>query len=224
VGTVVAEVGPLAASADNFRIELLGSGAHAARPHEARDPIVGAASLVAALQTIVSRRLDPSRAAVVTVGTINAGSAPNVIPDRAVLTGTMRATDPDTRRLLHEGVRRMAEGVAATHRLEARVEIELGPPPIVNPAEPTKWARAAAESLLGPDGVVPLGFMNLAGEDFAYYMERIPGCFLRVGAREPGGPPIPAHTPRFYAADEAIFVGAAVLAEAARVTADALGG
>ncbi|HJU88410.1 MAG TPA: M20 family metallopeptidase, partial [Gemmatimonadaceae bacterium] len=101
VGTVVAEAGPLAASADNFEIELLGSGAHAARPHEAADPIVGAAALIGALHTIVSRRLDPSRAAVVTVGTINAGSAPNVIPDRAVLTGTLRATDPETRRLLH---------------------------------------------------------------------------------------------------------------------------
>jgi hippurate hydrolase len=224
VGTVVAEAGPLAASADNFRIELAGSGAHAARPHEARDPIVGAAALIAALQTIVSRHVDPSRAAVVTVGTINAGSAPNVIPDRAVLSGTMRATDPDTRRLLHDEVRRMAGGVAATHRLEAEVTIDLGPPPIVNPPTPTGWARRAAESIVGPDGIVPLGFVNLAGEDFAYYMERIPGCFLRVGAREAGGAPIPAHTPRFYAADEAIFVGAAVLAEAARVTSDALGG
>ena len=224
VGTVVAEAGPLAASADNFEIELLGSGAHAARPHEAADPIVGAAALIGALHTIVSRRLDPSRAAVVTVGTINAGSAPNVIPDRAVLTGTLRATDPETRRLLHDEVRRMAEGVAAAHRLKAQVKVELGPPPIVNPAGPAGWARSAAVSLLGPAGVVPLGFVNLAGEDFAYYMERIPGCFLRVGARETGGTPIPAHTPRFYAADEAIFVGAAVLAETARVTSAALGG
>jgi hippurate hydrolase len=118
----------------------------------------------------------------------------------------------------------MAGGVAATHRLEAEVTIDLGPPPIVNPPTPTGWARRAAESIVGPDGIVPLGFVNLAGEDFAYYMERIPGCFLRVGAREAGGTPIPAHTPRFYAADEAIFVGAAVLAEAARVTSDALGG
>ena len=224
VGTVVAEAGPLAASADNFEIELLGSGAHAARPHEAADPIVGAAALIGALQTIVSRRLDPSRAAVVTVGTINAGSAPNIIPDRAVLTGTLRATDPETRRLLHDEVRRIAEAVAAAHRLKAQVTVELGPPPIVNPAEPAEWARSAAVSLLGPQGVVPLGFVNLAGEDFAYYMERIPGCFLRVGAREAGGTPIPAHTPRFYAADEAIFVGAAVLAETARVTSAALGG
>jgi hippurate hydrolase len=224
VGAVVAEAGPLAASADNFAIELVGSGAHAARPHEAADPIVGAGALIAALQTIVSRRLDPSRPAVVTIGTVNAGSAPNVIPDRAMLTGTLRATDPDTRSLLHEEVARLAEAVAVAHRLRAKVAFEQGPPPIVNPTEAANWARSAAISLLGADSVVPLGFVNLAAEDFAYYMERIPGCFVRVGAREPGSDAIPAHTPRFYAADESIFVGAAVLAETARVASVALGG
>lgn len=224
VGTVVAEAGPLAASADTFQIELLGSGAHAARPHEAADPIVGAGALIGALQTIVSRRLDPSRAAVVTVGTINAGGASNVIPDRATMTGTLRATDPETRQLLHNELRRIADAVASAHRLAAQVTVELGPPPIVNPIEVVSWARSAAIAVLGAEAVVPLGFMNLAAEDFAYYMERMPGCFLRVGACEAGGEAIPAHTPRFYAADESIFVGGAVLAEAARVTSAALGG
>jgi hippurate hydrolase len=224
VGTVVAEAGPLAASADTFHIELVGSGAHAARPHEAADPIIGAGALIGALQTIVSRRLDPSRAAVVTVGTISAGSASNVIPDRATLTGTLRATDPDTRRLLHDEVRHIATAVAAAHRLKANVTIELGPPPIVNPVEAASWAKSAAVAVLGAEAVVPLGFVNLAAEDFAYYMEQMPGCFLRVGACEAGGEAIPAHTPRFYAADESIFVGGAVLAEAARVTSAALGG
>jgi hippurate hydrolase len=223
VGTVVAEAGPLAASADTFHIELVGSGAHAARPHEAADPIIGAGALIGALQTIVSRRLDPSRAAVVTVGTINAGSTSNVIPDRATLTGTLRATDPDTRRLLHDEVRRIATAVAAAHRLTAEVTIELGPPPVVNPVEAASWARTAAVAVLGAAAVVPLGFVNMAAEDFAYYMERMPGCFLRVGACEAGGEAIPAHTPRFYAADESIFVGAAVLAESARVVLAALG-
>ena len=224
VGTVVADAGPLAASADTFEIELIGSGAHAARPHEAADPIVGAAALIGALQTIVSRRLDPSRAAVVTVGTISAGSASNVIPDRATMTGTLRATDADTRRVLHEEIRRMADAVATAHRLKAQVTLELGPPPIVNPVEAAAWARSAAIAVLGADAVVPLGFVNLAAEDFAYYMERMPGCFLRVGAREGGTEAIPAHTPRFYAADESIFIGGAVLAETARVTSTALGG
>src|SRR5687768_12352108 len=114
--------------------------------------------------------------------------------------------------------------MAAAHRLKADVTIELGPPPIVNPTEAAGWARSAAIALLGPEAVVPLGFVNLAAEDFAYYMERMPGCFVRVGACEAGGEAIPAHTPRFYAADESIFVGGAVLAETARVTSMALGG
>ena len=217
VGTVVADEGPLAASADTFEIELVGQGAHAARPHESADPIVGAAALVTALQTIVSRRLNPATPGVVTLGTIHAGTAPNVIPDRAALTGTVRAVDAPSRRLMLDEVRRLSEQVATAYRLSATVKLDHGTPPIVNPARPTAWAREAATSLLGGSSVVPLGFLNLAGEDFAHYMERVPGCFLRVGAREPGGETIPAHAPRFYAAEDSIFVGASVLAECARV-------
>ncbi len=222
VGEVVAQPGPLAASADTVTITLTGSGAHGARPHEGADPIVGAATLVSALQTIVSRRIDPARPAVVTIGSLHAGSAPNVIPDRATLAGTLRAVDPETRRLLHDEVRRIAESTAALHHLHADVALELGPPPIVNPPEPVGWARRAATTLLGEEAVVPLGTVNLGGEDFAWYLERITGCFLRIGAREPGGAPIPAHSPHFYAAEESIFVGAAVLAETARIASQAL--
>jgi hippurate hydrolase len=92
----------------------------------------------------------------------------------------------------------------------------------VNPSEPTGWAREAVRSILGEPNLVPLGFLNLAAEDFAYYMERIPGCFLRIGAREPGGKVIPAHSPAFYAAEESIFAGAAVLAECARISSRSL--
>jgi amidohydrolase len=222
VGQVVADPGPLAASADTFEIAVHGQGAHAARPHESADPIVGAGALIVALQTIVARRLNPASAGVVTVGSIHAGSAPNVIPDRATLTGTIRAVDPAVRRLLHEEVRRISEGVAATHRLQAQVSLELGTPPLVNSPDATGWARRAVAAVLGEDALVPLGFLNLAGEDFAHYLERIPGCFLRVGAREPGGDVVPAHAPRFYAAEESLFVGAAVLAETARVASRAL--
>jgi hippurate hydrolase len=217
VGQVVAQPGPLAASADTFEVELFGNGAHGARPHESADPIVGAGALIGALQTIVSRRVNPAYPAVVSIGSIHAGSAPNVIPDRATLTGTLRATDAETRQLLVDDVRRIADATAALYRLRAEVTIELGTPPIVNPPEPAEWARQAAASLLGESAVVPLGFLNMGGEDFSYYMERIPGCFMRIGAREPGGAVIPAHSSKFVAAEESIFVGAAVLAEAARI-------
>ena len=223
VGQVVADAGALAASADTFTIELVGSGAHAARPHEAADPVVGAGAVILAMQTAVSRRLNPALPGVVTIGTVHAGTASNVIPDRATLTGTVRATEPGSRRLLLDEVKRIAETTAAAHRLEARVSLELGPPPLVNPPLAAAWARRAAVQLLGADAVVPLGFVNMAAEDFAHYLERIPGCFLRVGAREPGGQPTPAHAPHFAPAEPSIFVGAAVLAACAREASEALG-
>jgi amidohydrolase len=224
VGQVVADTGPLAASADTFEITIVGQGAHAARPHESRDPIVAAAALVTAIQTIVARRLNPATPGVVTVGHIAAGNAPNVIPDRATLSGTIRAVEPASRKLMTEELRRLATSIADAHGVSASVNIPQGTPPLVNPEQATMWSREAVTRVLGANALVPLGFLNLAGEDFAYYLERIPGCFLRIGAREPGGATIPAHSPAFYAAEDAIFVGSAVLAECARVASTRLGG
>jgi amidohydrolase len=217
VGQIVAQAGSLAASTDTFQIELTGAGAHGARPHESADPIVGAAALVGAIQTLVSRRLDPAQPGVVTVGTINGGNAANIIPDRVSLTGTIRATDPGTRSLLTSELSRITESMAVAYGLTAAVAFKGGIPPIVNASRPAAWAREAVERLLGASALVPLGTTNMGGEDFAVYMESIPGCFMRIGAREPGGKMIPAHSPAYYASEGALFVGAAVLAEAARV-------
>ena len=219
VGQVVAQPGPLAASADSFSIEVLGKGAHGARPHEGIDPIVAAAGIVSAIQTVVSRRLDPGATAVVTIGSIHGGTAPNVIPERVTLTGTIRAMQPDVRSALHDQVTRLATAIAAAHGATAKVAIDRGPPPVVNSEREAGWARTAAERVLGAGSVVPFGITNMGGEDFACYLERIGGCFLRIGAREPGGEPAPAHSPGFVAAEESIFVGAAVLAECAREAA-----
>ncbi len=223
IGQVVAEAGPLAAAAGTFEVELIGKGAHGARPHEACDPIVGAGALIGALQTIVARRLNPAHAGVVSIGTINAGTASNIIPERAKLTGTLRAMTAETRALLHAEVKRIAETIASAYSLQARVAIETGTPPLVNEALPASWAQRAVRSLLGEAALVPLGFLNMAGEDFAFYLEKIPGCFLRLGAREPGGVATSAHAPHFYPAEESIFIGAAVLAETARVASAELG-
>ncbi len=224
VGAVVVHEGPVAASADFFAVRLDGAGGHGARPHQTRDPIAAAAALVTALYATIPRRLDPERPTVLSIGSFQAGEAANVIPDRAVLRGTIRATVPGARELVVRELHRLAESIAAAHGVEASVDVEPAVPPIVNPPEPVAWARAAARSLLGAEGLVPLAAANMAGEDFAFYMERMPGCFLRVGAREPGGEFVPAHSPRFYAADEAIFVGAAVLAETARRASAVLAG
>jgi hippurate hydrolase len=221
VGQAVTDEGPLAASADTFEIDITGTGAHAARPHESRDPIVAGAAIVTALQSIVARRLNPAMPGVVTIGSFHAGSASNIIPDHAHLSGTVRAVDPASRDLMTTEVARIAETVAAAYGTTAHIKLDRGTPPIVNPPEATRWAREAAVRVLGESAVVPLGFLNLAGEDFAHYMERIPGCFIRVGARERGGAVIPAHAPTFYPAEESIFVGAAILAECARVASRA---
>lgn len=221
VGQVVAQSGPLAASTDSFTISLTGAGAHGARPHEAADPVVGLAALVTALQTIVSRRLDPAQPGVVTVGMVHAGTAPNIIPESATLRGTVRATTAAARDLIVGEVDRLAFGVAAAYRLEAVVEWGERTPPVVNSPDGAQWAVAAATHVLGADAVVPLGTTNMGGEDFAFYLERLPGCFLRIGAREPGGDVIAAHSPRFQPAEASLFVGAAVLAECARVASRA---
>jgi hippurate hydrolase len=224
VGEVVAQEGPIAASADTFRIVLHGRGAHGARPHEALDPVVGAGALIVALQTIVSRRLDPALPGVVTVATVHAGDAPNVIPETAELTGTIRATKAPARALLHAEVERLAHAVAAAHGLRAETTITEGTPPVVNSPGAAAWAARAVREILGENALRPLGTTNMGGEDFAYYLERMPGCFLRVGARETSGEHLDVHTPRFYPAEEALFVGAAVLAQCARVASAASAG
>lgn len=224
VGQVVAQAGPMAASADSFTIDVVGRGAHGARPHEGADPIVASAAIVTAVQTIVSRRLDPGAVGVVTIGAIHGGDAPNVIPERVTLRGTLRAMDPAVRSRLHDELGALATAVAAAHGTTATVTIERGPPPIVNPERESAWARAAAERVVGAGNVVPFGITNMGGEDFACYLERMGGCFLRIGAREPGGESTPAHTSRFVAAEGSIAVGAAVLAECARQASRELAG
>jgi len=223
VGTVVADPGPIAGSTDEFEIAVVGRGGHAARPHEAHDPIVAAAAIVVALQAIVARRLPPGEPGVVTVGMIQGGTASNVIPERVRLAGTLRAVRTETRAVLQRELTQTAEAVAAAHNVDAHVTVTPGTPPIVNAVEPIRWAREAVTTLLGAEALVSLPRVNLGGEDFAFYLERMPGCFLRIGA---GGDvePVAAHTSRFLPDDGAIAVGAAVLAETVRIAARAVGG
>jgi hippurate hydrolase len=159
---------------------------------------------------------------VVTVGMVSAGTAPNVIPDRATLRGTLRATDDATRALLRDEVRAIALHMAAAHHVEAHVTLGLGLPPVVNSIDAATWAADAAAATLGRDAVVPLGVPNMAAEDFAWYLQSMRGCFLRIGARRPDERVIPAHSPEFDVAEEAILIGSAVLAESARRACAAL--
>ena len=222
LGTVVAQEGHMAASADEFVIRLTGAGAHAARPHEGINPIVGAAALVSVLQSVVAQNVPPGTPAVLTVATFNAGTASNVIPEDALLSGTVRAVDVATRNALHEEIRRIAEAVGSANGLRVTVEFLAGTPPLVNSMTSAEWVREAVRKLVGEDSLVQLAGPNLGGEDFAFYLERLPGCFFRVGGRGDGQEKTPAHSSRFLPSDDAVLVGAVVLAESARVASKAL--
>lgn len=221
VGEVVATAGPLAASTDTFEIIFHGRGGHGARPQDTIDPVVGLGAFILEVQSLVSRRLDPGLPGVVSVGVVQAGAASNVIPERARCAGTIRATTPEARRLLCEGVVAMAEAVAATHRLRAEVTLSEGTPPLVNTVQASAWAQQAAETLLGDRALKALAIANMGGEDFAFYTERMEGCFMRIGTFREGRSPAGVHTPRFDPDEEALFVGGALLAECARTASAA---
>jgi amidohydrolase len=206
----------MAAATDEFEISVEGSGGHGARPHLGRDPIVAAASLIADLQCMVSRRVAPGEPAVVTVGQISGGSVANVIPDSVRLAGTLRSVRSTTRSELKRWLEEMARGMEAAYEVSASVRFGGGTPPLVNDEDATRCAREAALGVVTPDGLREMTETNMGGEDFAYYLERIPGCFLRVGSRFVEDAVVGAHTRRFLARTEAVFVGAEILARSAR--------
>lgn len=208
-GTLVVTEGPVNASSDTFRIEITGQGAHGARPHESIDAVVVGSLMIMSLQTIVSREVDPARPSVVSVGLFQAGTAPNVIAGTAKLEGTVRAQHPQVRKQLNDSIRRIAESIAQLHGAKIRVEIREGTPPLVNARKMAELARAAAVDTVGEENVMPLRTANMGAEDFSYYLEKIPGAYIRFGSQVPGREGFPAHSSRFDFDEQALAVGAA---------------
>lgn len=216
VGVIGAPDGTVNASSDEFAVELSGSGGHAARPHEGTDAVVGAGLLIAALQTVVARRVPPSEPAVVTVGRLIAGTAPNVLAETARLEGTVRATTPQVRALLRSAIEHLARATAAAHGLDVSVTVRAGTPPVINEPQPTALARRAAAEVVGAGGVRTAPLHNMGGEDFGYYLEHVSGSFVRIGARIDDGEERPAHSSRFDFDERALGIAAAYLATVAR--------
>jgi len=216
-GTLVVTDGPVNASTDTFSIQITGQQGHGARPHEAIDAVVIGSLLVTALQTVVSREIDPARPSVVTVGRFSAGSAANVIAGRALLEGTIRAQHPDTRAHLCSSIERIANAIGALHGAHVEVKVNIGTPPVINLPEPTALARLAAIDVVGAERVDVLHTANMGGEDFAYYLAHVPGCYIRYGAQVPGRESFPAHSSRFDIHEDALPIGAAWFDRVARV-------
>jgi hippurate hydrolase len=201
---------------DALEIRILGKGGHAARPHETVDAVMVASLFVISLQNIVSRSINPLNPTVITIGTMHAGSVYNAIADEAVLEGTVRNTDGKTRTEVLRRIKKTAEALGSLH--DARIEVNVleGYPPVVNHPEGYRIARDSAESVLGKEKVINLKKPSMGGEDFAYYLHRVPGCFVRFGGmgREVEVPT--AHSSCFNFDENVIRVGAAFMADVVR--------
>ncbi len=212
-GRLVLREGPMMASSDYATITLVGTGGHGAMPHRAADPVVAAASVIMALQTVVSRNVDPQQVAVVTVGAVHAGQANNVIPASARLELSVRALDRDVRTLLEQRIRALVAAQAESFAVQAQVEWRRGYSVLVNSPNETAFAREVALSLLGTDRVTLQGAQLTGSEDFAFMLERVPGSYLLIGNGDGSdGHACGAcmvHNPRYDFHDGNIAVGAA---------------
>lgn len=216
-GSVAIGTGPVMASADFFRIVVKGKGGHGANPGAAIDPIVVAAHILTALQSIVSRETNPWDAVVVSVARIEAGFASNIIPETAIMEGTYRALNPESRARTAEAIERIAVQIASAFRAEAVVESEgAGYPPLSNDIAMGQFAQECARSQFGDDRVIPVTHPYMTAEDFAYYLRAVPGAFIFLGNDTADAVDPPSlHSPRFIFNDEAIPVGIETLASVA---------
>ncbi|WP_043115830.1 M20 aminoacylase family protein [Pseudacidovorax intermedius] len=173
--------GPIYSSSDTAVITIEGKGGHGAMPHTTVDPVVVAAHLILALQTLVSREVDPNDMAVVTVGSMHAGQAPNVIPNTAELKLTIRARRPEVRALLRDRITAMAQAQAAVHGATARVDYQWKMPPCVNDADAAAFAREVALQTMGERALITDMAPLQASDDFAFMLNEVPGCYFIVG-------------------------------------------
>jgi len=204
--------GPLLAATDELDVVITGRQSHAAYPHQGADPIVAVAHVVAALQSVVSRNVAPIDSVVVTVGTINAGTARNVIPGRATLTGTVRTIREETRRHVRTRVAEVIERTAAALGCHAEVTLREGYPVTRNDPREAERVLTIVGEAFGPEGAVTLEAPSLGGEDFAFYGRHVPACFAFIGVRPPGAPGWPGlHQPEYDFNDDAIAGGVELL-------------
>jgi len=208
-GHFVFRSGPTMASSDDVHITLRGMGGHGAMPHKSIDTLVAASSIVMGLQTIVSRNVDPLQTAVVTVGALQAGQANNVIPEEATLKLSVRALDPQVRTLLKQRIFELVELQAKSYGVEAKIDWREGYCVLVNSKAHTDFATDVATRLFGKDRVTPNGPALTASEDFAFMLEKVPGCYLFVGNGGPGSPgACMVHNPGYDFNDDLIEPGA----------------
>jgi amidohydrolase len=214
-GTLAVCEGAFMGSTDRLTIQVKGQGGHAALPHQTVDAVVAASHLVVALQSIISRNLDPQEAGVITLGQASAGTAGNIVAGEAVLRGTLRCFTPQVRALLERRVREVCAGIGAAHNARIEVTIERGVNPVINDKRAAQRVINVASKLLGINNV-DTTWRTLIGEDFSEVLARVPGCFFFLGARDDSrNLNSPHHSPTFDIDEACLPLGVALLSEIA---------
>ncbi len=214
VGQVGLRLGPLTSAADRVEVRLSGTGGHTSRPHLTGDLTFALAKVTTELPAVLSRRMDPRAGVSVVWGSLHAGSAPNVIPDHGVVTGTVRILDAVAWADCEVVVREVVDEIVRPYGVTAEIDYQRGVPPVVNEPVSNRILADAVRSVLGETGQV-VAPQSLGGEDFGWYLERIPGAMMRLGTRTPGGPTYDLHQGNLQVDERAIGIGARLLAESA---------
>jgi hippurate hydrolase len=215
LGEIVVQPGLISAFTDEFTIEIRSQGGHAAKPHETADSILAAGQLITSIQAIVAREVHPCLPAVITVGAIHGGDAANVIASQVVLAGTVRTTSPETRAVCIASLKRITMAMEQLHRVETSFTMVEGYPPVINDPVAARIATEVAAGIVGQDKVTGQPLPSLGGEDFSFFLQKIPGCLVRFGARHPELHDAPAHSPRFDFDERILPTGALFLAQTA---------
>ncbi|MFB3891279.1 MAG: M20 family metallopeptidase [Phycisphaerae bacterium] len=206
LGAIAASPGPVMAACDTLYMTVTGRGAHGGHPHQGIDPVVVAARIIEALQTIASREIAPIEPVVVSVTKVQAGFTANIIPERVEMLGTIRTISGQTRQKVFASIRRIAAHTAAAHGAKCRITIEPGYPVTVNHDEMTTLVRRVGAAVLGAANVHQQR-LSMGAEDFSYYLAHAPGCFFRLGLSSSSRPCAPMHSSHFDFNDKAIAPG-----------------
>ena len=215
VGKIVARNGAVSAASNAFTVTYRGKGCHGAYPHRGIDPITAACQAVTAIQTIPSRRISAADAAVITVGTIHAGTAPNIVPDEAVFSGTIRTINPATRQQAVADLEQVVRGIAAAMTVEIDLFMKEGYAATINNDQMVALVRSSGAKVLGQENVITSTALTLGAEDFAYFCQAAPGCYFSFGVASDKHPHAPGHNPKFVVDPDALPYGAAVYAQIA---------
>ncbi len=205
--------GPIMASGEVLTIKVLGKGGHGARPEQTIDPVLAAAHMVTALQSVASRNTDPQDPVVISITKINAGSAFNIIPETAEMAGTIRSFDMEVQKATRDAITRVCEGVAASFGASVETEFELIYPPTLNWAAEVEIAAQAATKVAGEENVDTQCRPMMGAEDFAFMLQEKPGCYVLLGSGEQEAPGTGLHSPHYDFNDELLPIGAAYWVE-----------